>query len=133
MKTTSATPEGYFADQTGEAHVLAGHLKTLVDAALPRAVCRLYHGSPVWFLDDNPLVGVTVMSSGAVQLLFWGGQSFGEPGLKPVGKHQAAETKYTQAGQIDAAVVERWLHKAVEIQWDYPGLRANEGVLKRRN
>ncbi len=45
---------------------------------------------------------------------------------------QVAEAKYTAPAQVDETNVRRWLHKAVEIQWDYPNLRANDGVLKRR-
>jgi hypothetical protein len=54
----------------------------------------------VWFLDENPLVGVTAQASGAVQLLFWAGQSFEEPGLKALGKFKAAEARYSLAAEL---------------------------------
>jgi hypothetical protein len=83
----------------------------LIDAALPKATARVWHGSPVWFIDENPVVGYSATAK-AVKLLFWNGQAFGEPDLKPVGKYRAAEAVFGDASEIDTTAVRRWLKKA---------------------
>jgi hypothetical protein len=86
-------------------------LRELIDAALPRATSKVWHGSPVWFIDDNPVVGYSATAKG-VNLLFWNGQAFDEPDLRPVGKYRAAQATFSEAGAIDAKVVRRWLKMA---------------------
>ena len=56
-----------------------------IDSKLSEAESKIWHGSPVWFLNENPIVGYSVLKKG-VQLLFWSGQSFDESALSPVGK-----------------------------------------------
>jgi hypothetical protein len=86
-------------------------LRELIDTALPKATSKIWHGSPVWFIDDNPVVGYNA-SARAVNLLFWNGQAFDEAGLKPVGKHGAAQAVFADAAEIDAKMIQRWLRKA---------------------
>lgn len=97
---------------------------------LPQAENKLWHGHPVWFLDGNPVVGYSLRKCG-LNLMFWSGQSFSEPNLKPEGKFKAAEICYTAAAQVDRSDLERWLEKAQAIQWDYKNLIKREGVLER--
>ena len=52
---------------------------------LPKAISTIWHGSPVWFIGENPVVGYHVTPK-HVNLLFWSGQAFGEPALKAAGK-----------------------------------------------
>ncbi len=86
-------------------------LRELIDAALPKAASKVWHGSPVWFLDDNPVVGYNATAK-SVNLLFWNGQAFDEAGLQPVGKYRAAQAKFCNAAEIDPKVIRRWLKKA---------------------
>ena len=86
-------------------------LRELITTALPRATSRVWHGSPVWFMDENPVVGYNATAK-AVNLLFWNGQAFDEPDLKPVGKYRAAQAVFRDAAEIDAKVIRRWLKKA---------------------
>jgi len=86
-------------------------LRELIDTALPRATSKVWHGSPVWFIDDNPVVGYNATAKG-VNLLFWNGQAFDEPALKPVGKYGAAQTRFAAAAEVDPKVIRRWLKKA---------------------
>ncbi|MCG3160274.1 MAG: hypothetical protein JMDDDDMK_01343 [Acidobacteria bacterium] len=86
-------------------------LRELIDAALPKATSKVWHGSPVWFIDDNPVVGYSATAK-AVNLLFWNGQAFDEAGLKPVGKHRAAQATFVAVAEIAPTVVRRWLKKA---------------------
>jgi hypothetical protein len=86
-------------------------LRELIDAAIPKATSKVWHGSPVWFIDDNPVVGYNATAK-TVNLLFWNGQAFDEPGLKPVGKYRAAQAMFRDAAEIDPKVIRRWLKKA---------------------
>lgn len=100
-----------------------------IDRGLRDAEGKVWHGGPVWFLAGNPIAGYWVRENG-VQLLFWSGQSFDEPGLKPEGKFKAAEAHYTEASQIDAGLLQRWLEKARRIQWDYKNIVKRKGQLE---
>jgi hypothetical protein len=86
-------------------------LRELIVAALPKAAAKVWHGSPVWFVDDNPVVGYNARAK-TVNLLFWNGQAFDEAGLEPVGKYRAAQAKFTDVAEIDRPAVRRWLKKA---------------------
>src|SRR5262245_1983947 len=72
---------------------MCDHLRELIDATLPRATSKVWHGSPVWFIDENPVVGYNATAK-AVKLLFWNGQAFDEAGLEPVGKYRAAQATF---------------------------------------
>ena len=71
-----------------------------IDKGLPEAENKIWHASPVWFLDGKPVAGYGKLKS-CVRLLFWSGQSFEEEGLKPVGSFKAAEARYTSMQQAD--------------------------------
>jgi hypothetical protein len=86
-------------------------LRELIDTALPKATSKVWHGSPVWFIDDKPVVGYNATAK-TVNLLFWNGQAFGEAGFKPVGKYRAAQAMFGDAAEIDPKEVRRWLKKA---------------------
>ena len=86
-------------------------MRDLIEAALPHATSKVWHGSPVWFLGDNPVVGYNTTAD-TVKLLFWNGQAFDEPGLEPVGKHRAAQARFREAAEIEPELIHRWLKKA---------------------
>ena len=77
---------------------------------------------PVWFVGENPVVGFNVTAQKGVNLLFWNGQSFGEPALKAAGKFKAAQIQFTDGTQIDLKMLRRWLKKAGTDIWDYSGI-----------
>lgn len=101
-----------------------------INASLPEAENKIWHGHPVWFLDGNPIVGYDKLKS-CVRLLFWSGQSFDEEGLHTEGSFKAAESRYTESSQINTKDLTRWLKKAQEIQWDYKNIIKRKGVLER--
>ena len=105
-------------------------LMDAIEQHLPQATSKVWHGSPVWFIDGNPIVGYSKLKN-CVQLLFWSGQSFDEAGLTPVGKHKASEARYTDAAEIDPLALAVWLNKAVFIQWDYKNIVKRNGELLR--
>lgn len=92
---------------------------------------KIWHGHPVWFLDGNPIVGYSPRADGSINLMFWSGQSFGEPTFKPEGSFKAAEIRYTSVDQIDTEALSRWLQKSEQIQWDYKNLVKHKGDLLR--
>lgn len=97
---------------------------------LPEAVNKIWHAHPVWFLNENPVVGYSKLKN-CIRLLFWSGQSFEEEGLQNEGSFKAAEVRYTSAGQINVKDLKRWLRKSKEIQWDYKNIVRRRGVLER--
>lgn len=86
-------------------------LRELIARALPEASSKVWHGSPVWFIDGNPVVGYNATKK-TVNLLFWNGQALDEAGLTPAGKYRAAQAAFRDAAEIDPRVIRRWLRKA---------------------
>ena len=122
--------EAYHAALPDAARAVCDLLAREIQAALPDADGKVWHRHPVWFLDGNPVAGYSLLKGG-VRLLFWSGQSFDEPGLRPEGSFKAAEARYTEAAQVDVAALRRWLGKARDIQWDYQHLVKRKGRLER--
>lgn len=105
-------------------------LYAIISKALPDAENKVWHAHPVWFIEGNPIVGYDKLKN-CVRLLFWSGQSFDEAGLQPEGKFKAAEARYTDASQINAKDLQRWLKKSKTIQWDYKNIVKRKGRLER--
>jgi hypothetical protein len=122
--------QGYNDAQTPGDKAICDALSRAITAGLPGAESKIWHAHPVWFLDGNPIAGYSRLKS-CVRLLFWSGQSFDEPGLKPEGNFKAAEARYTDAAQINAKDLKRWLRKAAVIQWDYKNIVKRRGRLER--
>lgn len=120
----------YNSAQAPEDQRICEALCKAIDRHLPGAECKVWHRHPVWFLDGNPVAGYSKLK-GCIRLLFWSGQSFNEPGLAPEGSFKAAEARYTSADQILPGDLQRWLAKAVEIQWDYKNIVKRKGRLER--
>jgi hypothetical protein len=121
--------EKYNALQTESDQTICNNLMNAINSSLIAAESKIWHGSPVWFIDGNPIVGYSKQKSG-IQLLFWSGASF-EDNLRPVGKFKAAEVRYTDADEINIGDLTRWLQKSMEIQWDYKNIAKRKGVLIR--
>jgi hypothetical protein len=112
----------------GEAPALSAiceKLQAEIDRAVPKATSKIWHGSPVWFIGENPVVGYSVRST-RVDLMFWSGQLFDEPLLKPVGKDKAAQVSIRDESEIKLAELRRWLKKAQAIIFDYAGTYAKK-------
>jgi hypothetical protein len=110
----------YSADLSPVFREICDTLHGLIDAALPKATSKIWHGGPVWFDGENPVVGYDARAKG-VNLLFWNGRAFDEPDLKPAGKYGAAEATFTDATEIDPKTVRRWLKKAKANVFDSVG------------
>ena len=103
-------------------------LYELINRNLLGTTCKLYHGSPVWFLNDNPIVGYSKKANN-ISLLFWSGQSFTEVGLSLVGKYKAAEIIYSNTEEVDKMKLEKWLMESQKTIWNYKDIRKSNGVL----
>ena len=96
---------------------LANQLRTLIDANLKGAESKVWHGAPVWFIGENPVVGYSKKKAG-VSLLFWNGKNFSESKLKNVGSFFAAEMIYTSVDELVEKDIKRWLKLSKELIWD---------------
>ena len=96
---------------------------------LPGATVKIWYKIPVWFIKDNPVVGYSVTKRNGINLLFWSGQAFTEPGLKPEGSFMAAEVKYKDIREIDTEKLQKWLSEASVKIYNYKDIRKNNGVL----
>jgi len=121
--------EQYNATQTPEEQTICNTLMHEIENQLTTAESKLYHGHPVWFLEDNPIVGYSKLKD-SIQLLFWSGQTFQDT-LTPTGKYQAAEKRYTNINQLNINDLTRWLTKSKTIQWDYKNIVKRKGILER--
>ncbi len=106
-------------------------LATVIDEEMREATSKIWHRHPVWFLEDNPVVGYNKLKAG-IRLMFWSGASFEEEALKPgTGKYKDASILYTDPKQIQVLDLKRWLSKSKEIQWDYKNIYKRKGELIR--
>lgn len=129
-KTTATTISAYNNLYKGEAKKLLGLLRKEIEKALPKAESKIWHGSPVWFIEGNPVVGYSVRKVG-VTVLFWSGQSFAHPGLKKEGSFKAAEINYLSADDVKLGDLRKWLKESKTVQWDYKNIVKNKGKLSR--
>lgn len=120
----------YNDSQSSEDRKICNLLSLEISRNLPGSENKIWHAHPVWFLNENPIVGYSKLKN-CVRLLFWSGQSFDEESLQKEGSFKAAEVRYTSVEQINTKDLARWLKKSREIQWDYKNLIKRKGVLER--
>ncbi|MEM9326645.1 MAG: DUF1801 domain-containing protein [Bacteroidota bacterium] len=119
--------------QAAQDATICHHLAALIDEHLPEAENKIWHRHPVWFLDDNPIVGYSKLKAG-IRLMFWSGVSFEEEGLNPgTGKFKDASRIYTASDEINDEDLGRWISKGRAIQWDYKNIYKRKGQLVRLN
>lgn len=131
MKNISKTISEYNSVQKGNVREVCDFLEGQINKSLKKSESKIWHGTPVWFIDGNPNVSYSVRKDSRVSLMFFSGQSFEEDGLVGQGKFKAAEIFYTEAKEIKVTHLKRWLKKGVEIQWDYKNIVKMKGVLRR--
>ena len=132
MKQT-VTVAAYDAAQSAAEASICRRLRAEIDRALPAATSRVWHGAPVWFIGETPVVGYNVPARGGVVLLFWNGRAFADPGLEPIGKFKAAQARFRDASEIKAAPLRRWLKKAGTKLWDVRSIRRQRSRAARRD
>lgn len=131
MKSIAKTISEYNKRQTVDIKAVCEFLELNINRHLKNGESKIWHGTPVWFINENPILSYSVRKNGSVSLMFFSGQSFEEEDLKPEGKFKAAEIFYTDVRGIKITHLKRWLKKAESIQWDYKNIVKMKGVLKR--
>ncbi len=130
-KTIAITISEYNKLQTKKVKEICDFLEVNINSNLKKSESKIWHGSPVYFIDGNPVVSYSVRKDNKVALMFFSGQSFEEKELKPEGKFKAAEIVYTDLKEIKVTHLKKWLKKAKEIQWDYKNIVKRKGVLEK--
>jgi hypothetical protein len=129
---TKGSIAGYDAAQSSAEASVCRRLRAEIVRALPDAESKVWHGSPVWFVGDTPVVGYNVAARGGVVLLFWNGQAFRDPALKPIGKYKAAQARFGEVSEIRTAPLRRWLKKAGKEIWDVSSIRRQRERAKKQ-
>ncbi len=120
-----------YNSRQGEDKMICDLLAKQISLYLPEAKVKIWHAHPVWFLDENPIVGYSKQKPG-IRLMFWSGADFGEEGLPVRGeKFKDASVFYHDASEIVENELKRWLEKSKEIQWDYKNLIKRKGNLEK--
>ena len=112
----------YDAAQSKVEGAVCRRLRAEIERALPDAKSKLWHGAPVWFVGETPVVGYNVAARGGVVLLFWNGQVI-DASLEPIGKFKAAQARYADVSEIQEAPLRRWLKQAGTDIWDTSEVR----------
>jgi hypothetical protein len=121
----------YNERQTAVYKEICDLLANTIDNELIKAESKIWHAHPVWFLENNPIVGYSKQKKG-VRLMFWSGADFDEVNLNIMGeKFKDASVFYNRVSEINLPDVKRWLEKSQEIQWDYKNIVKRKGKLVR--
>ncbi len=111
--------------------ITADTLANIIDRELIGATSKIWHNHPVWFLNDNPIVGYSKQKKG-IRLMFWSGADFEEEKLNVRGaKFKDASIFYRDVNEVVTDEVSRWLEKSRKIQWDYKNIVKRKGRLER--
>ncbi len=129
MKSITKTIPEYNKEHTENIKMICDFFELSINKFLKKSESKIWHGTPVWFINGNPIVAYSVRKDSSVSLLFFSGQSFDEEELQPEGKFKAAEILYTNVRDIKITHLKRWLKKAEVIQWDYKNIIKNKGKL----
>jgi hypothetical protein len=106
-------------------------LSSFIENDLTHSQGKIWHAHPVWFINENPIVGYSIQKRG-VRLMFCSGADFDEINLCVVGKKfKDASVFYNAVSEINLIDLERWLKKSSVIQWDYKNIVKRKGQLIR--
>ncbi|HEY1045873.1 MAG TPA: DUF1801 domain-containing protein [Bacteroidia bacterium] len=121
----------YNEQHSASDQLICNLLADIIDKELTESVSKIWHAHPVWFLEENPIVGYSKQKKG-IRLMFWSGADFNEPELNILGeKFKDASKFYNNSSEINEAQISQWLKKSREIQWDYKNIVKRKGKLER--
>ncbi len=110
---------------------ICDQLAGIISHELTASVSKVWHGHPVWFMDENPIAGYSKQKMG-IRLIFWSGADFEEEQLNIRGeKFRDASIFYNDVTEINVNDLKRWLQKSIAIQWDYKNIVKRKGKLER--
>jgi hypothetical protein len=131
MKAGSPEIIAYNLQQHSEDQKICDLLSSIITAELTGAENKIWHRHPVWFLNENPIVGYSKQKPG-IRLMFWSGKDFEEINLNiHGGKFKDASIFYNDVSEIIPTDLKRWIQKSKEIQWDYKNIVKKKGRLDR--
>ena len=90
----------------------------ILDAELPDATTKLYHGIPVWCVSDQPTVGLKPAKAHLSVLFFRGQQLLDGKGVDATGKlvasgsFEMASVKLSSAADLDDEALRTWVRAA---------------------
>ena len=93
----------------------------ILNAELPDATTKLYHGIPVWCVGDQPTVGIKPAKAHLSVLFFRGQRVVEKLGQDETGKlvasgsFELASVKLASAADLDEASLRTWVRAAREI------------------
>lgn len=112
-------------------NIIADKLYDLINRNFKEAESKIWHRHPVWFINENPIVGYSKQKPG-IRLMFWSGQDFNEEKLNIHGKKfKDASIFFNSPKEIVDEDIIRWIEKSKNIQWDYKNLIKRKGKLER--
>lgn len=132
IQSYNQTPES--VEERAICDLLAQEIETFFASGVRsegEVTSKIWHAHPVWFINQNPIVGYSKQKAG-IRLMFWSGASFEDEGLIIKGsKFKDASIFYNTSAEINLDDVKRWLSKSIVIQWDYKNIIKRKGVLER--
>lgn len=121
----------YSSKQTETDKAICDYLSRTIQNELSIAEGKIWHGHPVWFIENNPIVGYSKQKRG-IRLMFWSGADFNDEALNVLGtKFKDASIFYNSISEINPESLSDWLKKSLRIQWDYKNIVKRKGVLER--
>lgn len=123
--------KSYNLQQNSSDQEICDLLVKIINDELREAEYKIWHAHPVWFIDQNPIVGYSKQKRG-IRLMFWSGADFNEDNLNVIGgKFKDASIFYNLVSEINSDDLKRWLKKSRDIQWDYKNIVKRKGQLER--
>lgn len=121
--------KSYNNQQTVADKDICNKLAEIICENLSKAENKVWHAHPVWFINENPIVGYSKQKKG-IRLMFWSGAGFDEDQLEAgTGKFKDASVFYNSVDEINTKDLKRWLKKSEKIQWDYKNIVRRKGKL----
>ncbi|MFN8326453.1 DUF1801 domain-containing protein [Flavobacterium sp.] len=121
----------YNSNLSLEEQQICDALASIINETLTEATYKIWHAHPVWFINENPIVGYSKQKAG-IRLMFWSGKDFEEKDLNIHGaKFKDASVFFNNIDEINSNDLKRWLQKSRDIQWDYKNIVKRKGVLER--
>lgn len=112
----NTTVEDYVASLTGPVHDVAQALQELIESGLDDAEPSIWHGQPVWKVDDVPVAGFKAHGD-YVTFMLWRGQDIADSSgrLQPSGSAQMATVKLQDITDHDTDLLLDWLNQARDL------------------
>ncbi|MDG9678665.1 DUF1801 domain-containing protein [Micromonospora sp. DH14] len=112
--------DDYLAGLDGPLREIGEKLTPIIAAALPAATGAMWHGHPVWGLDNRPgqrPVCLIKAYGSFVTFGLWRGQEIADPSGRLVpGARSMAAVKLRDLADVDPALFSGWLRAAADLE-----------------